>query len=54
MNLETDRSNKNSRIRRYLGNLGWVLAGVVLTVLLVANPLRLHPLDAWLHRLVSR
>jgi Cu(I)/Ag(I) efflux system membrane fusion protein len=53
MNLEKNESKKSLRGRRVLGNLGWVLAGVVLTVILVANPLHFHPLDVWLHRLVS-
>lgn len=34
--------------RRILGNLGWVLGGVVLTLLLVADPLDLHLVDGWL------
>jgi Cu(I)/Ag(I) efflux system membrane fusion protein len=53
MNLDPDDSRKNARSRRYLANLGWVLAGVVLTVLFVANPLHLYPLEVWGHRLVS-
>jgi len=35
--------------RRWLGNLGWLLGGALLTLLLIAAPLRVHPLDAWLH-----
>lgn len=42
------------RRRRILGNLAWVLAGVVLTILLIANPFHLHPLDNWVHNLVDR
>jgi membrane fusion protein, copper/silver efflux system len=38
------------RGRRFLANLGWVLAGGVLAVLLVADPLDLHPVDTWLHQ----
>jgi Cu(I)/Ag(I) efflux system membrane fusion protein len=53
MSNERDDPGKVSRGRRVLGNLGWVLGGVVLTLLLVANPLHIHPLDVWLHRLVS-
>jgi RND family efflux transporter MFP subunit len=38
-----------SRTRRILGNLGWVLGGAFLAVLLVADPLDIHPLDTWMH-----
>lgn len=38
-----------SRGRRILANLGWVLGGAVLSVLLVADPLDIHPLDTWMH-----
>lgn len=41
------------RGRRILANLGWVLAGAVLTLLLVADPLGLHPVDLWLHDLLG-
>jgi membrane fusion protein, copper/silver efflux system len=42
-----------SRRRRILGNLGWIVAGVLITVLMLANPLRLHPVDRWVHELVG-
>lgn len=38
-----------SRGRRILANLGWVLGGAVLALLLVADPLDLHPVDTWMH-----
>ncbi len=42
-----------SRRRRVIANLGWLLGGAVLAVLLVADPLDLHPLDLWLHDLLA-
>jgi Cu(I)/Ag(I) efflux system membrane fusion protein len=38
-----------SRLRRVLGNLAWVATGVLLTLLALANPLHLHPVDRWTH-----
>jgi RND family efflux transporter MFP subunit len=35
--------------RRWLGNLVWLLSGAVLTLLLIAGPLHVAALDAWLH-----
>ena len=40
-----------SALRHFAGNLGWVLSGAVLAIFLVADPLDLHPLDTWMHRL---
>lgn len=37
------------RGRRLLANLGWVLGGAILTLVLVADPLDLHPFDTWMH-----
>jgi len=37
--------------RRWRSNLGWLLGGAALTLLLVAVPLRVHPVDQWLHGL---
>lgn len=36
-----------------LANLGWVLSGCILTILLISDPLDLHPVDTWLHDLLS-
>jgi RND family efflux transporter MFP subunit len=38
-----------SRSRRIVANLGWVLGGALLALLLVADPLDLHPVDTWMH-----
>jgi Cu(I)/Ag(I) efflux system membrane fusion protein len=40
--------------RRWLSNLGWLLGGAILAILLIVDPLRLHPVDDWLHGLVGR
>ena len=56
MTRDTEASPRRSkgRGRRLLGNLGWVLSGVVLTLVLIANPLRIHSLDQWIHGFLSR
>jgi membrane fusion protein, copper/silver efflux system len=56
MTLDTDASPRSSNAngRRWLANLGWVLTGSVLMLLLIADPLRLHPVDEWIHGVVSR
>jgi RND family efflux transporter MFP subunit len=41
-------SRRPSRGHRILANLGWVLGGALLTLLLVAGPLDLHPVDTWM------
>jgi len=51
--LHETSSRRPSRGRRILGNLGWVLGGVALALLLVANPLGIHPLDSWMHQLLG-
>lgn len=51
LELEPRRSGRG---RRLLANLGWLLGGAVLAVLLVADPLDLHPLDAWMHDLFDQ
>ena len=57
MNPETRNESPSQgsakRGRRILANLGWVLAGAVLTLLLVADPLSLHPVDTWLHDVLA-
>jgi RND family efflux transporter MFP subunit len=45
---DTARSPRPARGRRLLANLAWLLGGAALAVLLVADPLDLHPLDEWL------
>jgi Cu(I)/Ag(I) efflux system membrane fusion protein len=52
-NDEPAAAATGSRRRRILGNLGWVATGVVLTIVMLANPLHLHPVDAWVHRLLG-
>jgi membrane fusion protein, copper/silver efflux system len=42
-----------SRLRRVLGSLAWVFTGVLLTILVLANPLHLHPIDRWVHGLLG-
>jgi Cu(I)/Ag(I) efflux system membrane fusion protein len=39
-----------SRLRKIAANLGWLIGGAVLAILLVADPLGIHPVDDWLHR----
>jgi Cu(I)/Ag(I) efflux system membrane fusion protein len=46
-------SPHRSRLRRVLGNLAWVFTGVLLTILMLANPLHLHPFDRWVHGLLG-
>lgn len=57
MSLETrhEPSEKGTprRGRRLLANLGWILGGALLTLVLVADPLNLHPVDSWLHTVLS-
>ncbi len=50
---ETTTRGTARRGRRILANLGWVLGGAVLTLVLVADPLNVHPVDRWLHDLLS-
>jgi Cu(I)/Ag(I) efflux system membrane fusion protein/cobalt-zinc-cadmium efflux system membrane fusion protein len=40
--------NDNHLLRRWLGRLAWLGAGLLLAVLLILDPLRLHPIDSWL------
>jgi Cu(I)/Ag(I) efflux system membrane fusion protein len=43
---------RRSRLRRILVSLGWIVTGVVLTIVMLANPLHLNPIDSWVHRLL--
>ncbi len=49
----TNRPKQPKRRRRWLPNLGWTLAGAALTVLLVADPFDIHPLDSKMHELLG-
>ncbi len=40
--------------RRLFANLGWVLTGGVLAILLVSDPFDLHPVDGWFARLTGQ
>ena len=51
--IEPTTPRRRSRGRRILANLGWVLGGAALTLLLVADPLDLHPLDTWMHDVLA-
>ncbi|HSM13092.1 MAG TPA: efflux RND transporter periplasmic adaptor subunit [Thermoanaerobaculia bacterium] len=51
---DSNGSTDLRRPRRWLSNLGWLVGGALLAVLLVADPLGLHPVDSWLHRVVGR
>lgn len=42
------------RSRRWVANLGWLVGGALLAVLLISDPLGLHPVDSWLHSIVGR
>lgn len=42
-----------TRWRRLLGNLGWVLTGAILAIFLVADPLDIHPLGTWMHKVLG-
>ncbi len=44
---------RRSGARRRLANLGWLLGGAILAILLVVDPLGIHPLDTWLHDLIG-
>jgi len=44
---------RRSRLSRVLGNLAWALAGVLLSVLVLANPLHLRPVDRWVQALLG-
>lgn len=46
-------SRRRSTARRILGSLGWLLGGAILAIVLVADPLALHPIDTWLHGVVA-
>lgn len=50
---ETSPKGAAKRGRRALANLGWVLGGAVLTLFLVADPLDVHPVDLWLHNVLT-
>lgn len=50
---ESSAQGSAKRGRRILANLGWVLGGALLALLLVADPLSLHPVDSWLHTVLS-
>jgi Cu(I)/Ag(I) efflux system membrane fusion protein len=43
-----------SRLRRAVSPVGWLVAGVLLTILTLANPLHLHPVDRWVDGLLGR
>lgn len=49
--LDLEPRPRSGRGRRLLANLGWLVGGAVLAVLLVADPLDLHPIDTWMHDL---
>jgi Cu(I)/Ag(I) efflux system membrane fusion protein len=53
LNDERPQAAKSGLPRRILGNLGWVVIGAALTVVMLANPLHLHPVDRWVHRLLG-
>ncbi|MCA8962989.1 MAG: hypothetical protein KDC38_20845, partial [Planctomycetes bacterium] len=40
---------RRSTLRRVLANLGWVLGGAVLAIVLISDPLGIHPIDTWIH-----
>jgi len=41
-----------SRLRRVVSNLGWIVTGALLTILMLDNPLHLNPIDDWVHALL--
>jgi Cu(I)/Ag(I) efflux system membrane fusion protein/cobalt-zinc-cadmium efflux system membrane fusion protein len=56
--MNADWNDKNpvtrrvDRRRRILANFGWLVGGAVLAILLVVDPLDLHPADLWIHELL--
>lgn len=58
-NDETDQEQPTTapkqpkRRRRWFSNLGWTLSGAALAVLLVADPLDIHPIDSKMHELLG-
>jgi hypothetical protein len=54
LDTNTPPGPSRGRARRWLANAAWVLTGCVLTVVLIAGPLRIHPLDAWLQSVLDR
>jgi Cu(I)/Ag(I) efflux system membrane fusion protein len=53
MTTRNDEQVPPVRPRRVLANLAWIVAGSLLTIVMLANPLHLHPVDTWVHRLLG-
>lgn len=45
--------NRKAGLGRVLGYVGTAIGGFALAILLVANPLRLHPVDRWMHHILG-
>jgi Cu(I)/Ag(I) efflux system membrane fusion protein len=50
---DTTAARQPGRRGRWLSNLGWLVGGGVLTLLLAALPLHIHPIDTWMHGLLG-
>ena len=49
-----DETTPSRRPRgRWISNLGWLIGGGILTLLMLAVPLDIHPVDTWMHRLLG-
>jgi Cu(I)/Ag(I) efflux system membrane fusion protein len=53
LNDEQPAGGRRSRRRQVLTSLGWIATGGLLAILVLSNPLGLHPVDALVHRLLG-
>ncbi len=53
LNDDTLTARPGRRRGGWLSNLGWLVGGGILTLLLLAVPLDIHPIDTWIHRLLG-
>jgi RND family efflux transporter MFP subunit len=51
--LRDEATKPRSARGRWISNLGWLAGGGILTLLMLAVPLDIHPIDTWLHRLLG-
>jgi membrane fusion protein, copper/silver efflux system len=54
MTARSDGLSTGSRLRRLATRLAWVVAGGLLTIVFLANPLHLQRVDGWAQRLLGR
>jgi Cu(I)/Ag(I) efflux system membrane fusion protein len=51
--LRDETTKPRSARGRWISNLGWLVGGGILTLLMLAVPLDIHPIDTWMHRLLG-